>query len=102
MNSTARQFHLGAILSITTPYLVSLDGMDSVQDLVSFMVGAELGTIATRFAADDVAPHLREQLPFLKEITLEGTNAGNWRDKLDASIEQFGEFHDVRPLAVQS
>lgn len=99
-----RQFHLGAIVSITTGFLMPPPTgykypIECVYDILNFMTGDDLQTLALGRAADECRPYLYEQLPFTREITIsDDLNETNYREFLQALVEQYGEFHPVHPI----
>ncbi|MFB6512097.1 hypothetical protein ACFCW4_02650 [Streptomyces virginiae] len=67
--SEQRAFPLGSILSITTPTLLAPDGMDGLSDLLEWMTGGRLEMWQLLRAADECAPELLRQHPFLEGLT---------------------------------
>lgn len=68
--SETREFHLGAVLSVTTPYMLCPDGIDGVKDLLEFMTEDLLDAHQLRRASDECTPRLLEQHPWLAEVTV--------------------------------
>ena len=96
---SARSFHLGDVLSVTTGLLVSPDHMDGIYRILDFMVGESLMTHQLPRAAEECRPALFEQHPDLAAIarpTLPSKEAaGAW---LAEQVARFGEYRDVLPL----
>lgn len=98
---SAKQFHLGDLLSITTHYLVSPDGISGVYRIVDFVTGQQHMTHQLGRAADVITPVLLEQHPWLAEIVvpadeLQGEEA--WMSWLAGQVERYGAMHDVEPM----
>lgn len=100
-----KQFHLAAILSVSTGFLFPAPGTDApidcVYDILNFMTGDDLYTHALVRAADECRPLLSEQLPFLREIDLQPRRAEmktNWQGILDELVVRYGAYHTVYPL----
>lgn len=95
-----RRFLLGDILSITTGALVTSRLMDGVYDILDFMTGQELTTLALPGAANMCKPVLLEQFP-----ELVGVEAPDFADEmavwewLDEQESRFGREHLVKPLS---
>lgn len=66
--SEQRTFPLGSILSITTPTLLAPDGMDGLSALLEWMTGKHLKMWQLLRAADECAPDLLRQHPFLEGL----------------------------------
>jgi hypothetical protein len=96
---SARSFHLGDILSVTTGLLVSPDHIGGVYRILDFMVGESLFTHQLPRAAEECRPALFTQHPDLATIvapTLSGKEAVEaW---LAEQVAHFGEYRDVLPL----
>lgn len=101
---TARSFHLGDILSVTTGYLVSPrapHGIDAMYDLLNFMTGDNLFTHQLPRACDECKPELLRQHPQLADVKPPerfDDEAHVWR-WLAEQVDRYGEFLDVAPLA---
>lgn len=105
---SARAFHLGDLLSVTTGALVSPRHIEGVQDLLGFMVGDEqLMPHALPRAGEACAPALLEQHPDLAAIetpTFSGFgDNGSAKAAVEAwlavQVELYGETREVVPLA---
>jgi len=95
-----RDFHIGDILSITTGRLVSPRHIEGVYDILDFMTGDELSTIALPRAARECAPSLLEQHPDLAEIEVPRDLSGmdQVRSWLGTLVTKYGESRPVTPL----
>lgn len=99
--TATRPFHVGGILSVITPHMVSPDGLDGIRDLLSWMTGDRvlLWPQYPRVAAE-CAPSLREQFPDLAALTLPPEVLSDretglaWLARLPG-----GETREVAPLA---
>ncbi len=97
---SARSFHLGDILSVTTGRLVAPGHVDAVHQLLDFMTGDTLFTHQLPRAIGECAPHLLAQHPDLAEVSVpdEFDNAKHVLTWLNEQVMRFGEFRDVLPL----
>jgi len=101
-----RQFHLNALLSITTGFLCPVPGteypIDCVYDILNFMTSDDLYTHALPRVSQECKPYLLEAHPFLDEISLEDLRGvkdwSKWETRLQALAMQYGEWHEVRPI----
>lgn len=64
---TAKSFHVGDVLSVTTGWLVSPQGMKGVYGILNHMTGDDLFTHQLPRAAQACAPYLLEDHPWAKE-----------------------------------
>lgn len=96
--SAKREFHLGDILSVTTGVLASPEGMSGLYEILNYITQDSLQTLALIRAADEATPYLLEQHPWLREIETDDIAGENWREKLNALVEKYGEYHVVRPM----
>lgn len=104
-----KQFHLASILSITTGFLFPVPGtqyaIDGVYNILNYMTGDNLQTLALPRAAQECRPYLLEQLPFTKDINCEdlrgNKNAAAWESRLAILVAQYGAFHPVRPIGAE-
>lgn len=98
---TARRFHLGDVLSVTTGRLLAPRGMDALYDLLNFMTGDNLFTHQLPRASDECAPALLEQHPDLKavEVPDKFRDTAHVEQWLAEQVAQFGECRMVAPLA---
>ena len=96
--SKAREFHIGTVLSVVTPKLVSPDGMFGVQEFVEFMAGEPIWTHQLVRVAKECRQFLLEQHPFLVEIDASIVTQDNWLQWLNQQIEEHGSLLSVRPL----
>jgi hypothetical protein len=100
---SARSFHLGDILSLTTGRLVSPRHMDGVHDLCSFMAGEPVWTHQLPRVARECEPALLAQHPDLADIEVPdfpaGSGAAGAVDRwLSDQVARFGEWREVLPL----
>lgn len=98
---SARSFHLGDVLSVTTGYLVAPRGIEAMYDLLSFMTADQLFSHQLPRAVGECAPDLLRQYPKLAEVVMPaefGDEAHVW-SWLAKQVVVFGEYLDVAPLA---
>jgi len=93
-----KKFHLGDVLSITSSRLISPRLILGVYDILNYMTGETLFTHQLPRASRVCRPYLLKQFPQLKDVTCEGINPSNWRERLDALVKEFGETLMVEPL----
>ncbi len=101
--------HLGDILTVSHGFMVAPNGLDSVQNLLEFMISDSMITLTSLpMIAEFVRPSLYSQLPFLSDIEspdyLDAMPKANkaaaayaWRDDL---IAKYGEYHEVAKAQV--
>jgi hypothetical protein len=97
---TARAFHLGDVLTITTGALVSPRHMDGVYDILNWMTGDNLFTHQLPRAMDECQGPLLAQHPDLAAIVLPDFGDGKaavyaW---LAEQVTVYGETREVTPL----
>lgn len=101
---TARTFHLGDVLTITTGRLVSPRHMDGVYDILNWMTGDDLMTHQLPRAMDECQGPLLAQHPDLAAIVPPGSfgegdearaNVAAW---LAVQAALYGETREVTPL----
>lgn len=97
--STARDFHIGDILSVTTGKLVSPRLIAGVYDILNHMTGQSLFTHQLPRAMDACAPVLLKRHPQLATEGLEDVTAENWHECLAAAVARLGETLPVEILA---
>jgi len=103
-----KSFHLNDILSLSTGFLMAREGVGAVQRLVAFIMECDASAEATALYAEKARACLQEQLPFLKDIPLEGLYAiykykmtddnpylSVWREMQQL---RYGEEHYIVPL----
>lgn len=101
-----RKFHLANLLCVSTGFLFQEPGtdypIDAVYNILDYMTGDSLQTVALGRAADECKPYLLEQHPFLKEISVEDMRGNKdlqaWKNRLAELVAKYGEFHEVRPM----
>lgn len=95
-----RDFHLGAILSVTTGHLLAPSGISGVHELLDFMTGDTLFTHQLPRACDECAPALLAQHPQLAGIGVpEFTDPADVDPWVTRQAGRFGEQLPVAPLA---
>lgn len=107
---TAKQFHLGDLISISDGRLVSPSHIGGVYSILGWMTGESLFTHQLPRAMRECRPHLIEQHPWLEEKpmkdeldrltqTLKGKTGveGAVKKWLAEAVEKFGEMHPVEP-----
>ena len=97
---TARQFHLGDIISAAFGVLVSLRHIDGVYDTLNFLTGDNLFTHQLPRAGRAVQPYVLEQHPQLVPLltSTKRVTTKNWRKWLKQQIALYGEFLPLEPL----
>lgn len=96
---TARSFHLGDILTVTTGILVAPRGVDALYDLLNYMTGDNLFTHQLPRAAEECAPALRTQFPDLAAVqppTFD--SAAQVESWLAEQVARYGSERVVEPL----
>ena len=100
---TARTFHLGDILSITTGCLVSPRHMDGIYDVLNFMTGDNLFTHQLPRAAGECKDPLLAQHPDLAAIVPPDDFGSDPEAAVKAWLAEqvaiYGETREVSPLA---
>lgn len=111
--SESRMFHLGDILSVTTGYLVSLNGTRGVYDILRYM------KCGNGWVHKECKSYLLEQFPQLSgddmlmraaiavlRNDIHRSELGYTQDSretiikrwLETQIKWYGEFHEVKPI----
>ncbi len=108
-----KQFHLGDVLSVTTGWVLSPEGMSGLYEILNYMTDSDLNTMALCRAADQCSPKLLEQFPQFatsdfqaafeeyKQLAEAATRddvksvAQQW---VATQIQKYGEMFDVEPL----
>jgi hypothetical protein len=98
MSETTREFHLGAVLSITHDRLMAPNGMDDVYAIINWMTGDNISTIGLLAAHEPCKAALFAQHPQLHQINDSDVTRENWRGWLDGMVRVFGERLPVTPL----
>lgn len=93
-----RHFHIGDILSVTTGYLVSPEGMGGVYEILGYMTGESLFTHQLPRAAEACRGPLLTQHPQLADANCAGVDTYNHASRLAALVDRFGETLPVAPL----
>lgn len=95
--SGQQEFHLSAILSVTTGVLVC--EMDSLYRIINYLTGDDISTIGLLSAAEPCKAALLEQLPQLAAIDARGVNGQTWRAWLSEQVAHYGAMHPVTPMS---
>jgi hypothetical protein len=102
MSDKTRRFHLGDILSVTTPKLLSPDGMDGVWALLEFMSGERLEIWQLMRVSGECSSDLLRQHPALVDVQpptgLDDADLMAW---FAGQMSALGEWLDVAPLAAE-
>lgn len=94
--SQTKDFHIGAVLSITTDTLVA--PMGDIYGILNWMTGENLFTHQLPRAGEEARPALLRAHPQLADVTSDGVTPENWRAWLDDKITRFGETLAVPKL----
>lgn len=70
-----KAFHLNEILSLSTGFLLAREGAAAVHRLVAFIMETDASAENTARLGRDAKECLEEQLPFLKDVSLDGLYA---------------------------
>lgn len=102
-----KAFHINDIISLYTGYLIAKEGAPALYRLVAFLMECESSAAAAAKYGAEAKQCLEEQLPFLKDVRLDGLYAiirqkpdGNspyldvWRE---TQALRFGEEHYLVP-----
>ncbi|MEU0515611.1 hypothetical protein [Amycolatopsis sp. NPDC006125] len=93
------RFHLGHLLSITTGVMLSPDGVGGIYRIIDHTTGQPHMTHQLPRAAEEIAPYLTEQHPWLAEITCGGfDNEADYHGWMDEQVARYGEWHAVTPM----
>lgn len=108
---SARDFHLGDLLSISDGRLVSPRHMDGIYDILNWMAGDSLFTHQLPRAMQECRPHLIKQHPWLESDAMSKRLAaltvalGEPCDPkhvveawLADAVTEFGEVHPIEPV----
>jgi hypothetical protein len=82
-------FHLGDILSITGDYLVSPRGMTGVYEIMEWMTGQQLSSMAPLFLKASCQEALLERYPHLAGVDCSGLD----KDTVDAHVEKLTRIY---------
>lgn len=107
--SETKDFHIGTILSITTPYLLAPNLIHDVYEILDYMTGDSNYTHQLPRVANECKPYLLEQHPALRDVDEAWLKAQNYDDGergmkvlreivYPRMIVKFGEFLPVRPI----
>lgn len=95
-----REFHIGDILSITTGYMMSPEGIGGVYEILNYMTDDNLFTHQLPRAAEACRGPLLAQHPQLADVNCAGVTPENHAERLAALVAQFGERLAVAPVGV--
>lgn len=70
-----KSFALEDILSLSTGLLLAREGVSALHRLVAFIMETDAGPVSTARYNHDVKKCLYEQLPFLKDVSIDGLHA---------------------------
>lgn len=97
-----RSFHIGDVLSVTTGYMVSPEGVGGIYEILNFMTGDNLFTHVLPRASYICGPALLGQFPQLRDAAAskpaDGSEAEAWAAWRDGLGEKHGYRFDVGPL----
>lgn len=100
-----REFHIGDVISITHPMLVSPRKMEDIYDILNWMTGENLFTHQLVRASKECRPILQRLYPELIDIELpilEGMEQETINkvvvDWVDSIVEKYGETRNVPRL----
>lgn len=100
-----KTFSLGAVLTITTGYLLCRDRMDGVYEILNHMTGDNLFTHQLPRATRECKPWLLEQHPQLAGVEPDSATVAGWDDDeesvyrwVDEQSAIYGETLPVKPL----
>lgn len=93
MRTSAAQFHIGIVLSITGDRLVAREGFVGVQSALSYMAGEDIYTHQVRRVMDEAKPVILEKYPLLADVIapadINEATVDTW---LDQQANLYGEF----------
>jgi hypothetical protein len=95
--SETREFHLGAILSVTTGRLVA--EMDNLYAIVNHLTGDNISTIGLLAAAEPCKAALLAQHPQLAAIDVSSASPETRRAWLSEQTANYGPSLPVEPMA---
>lgn len=90
------QFHLGAVLSMTTGKL--LCQMDDIYRIAQHLAGEPVWTHQLGRVMTESKPHLLAQFPALANLTGEDVTTENYAAWLLDRVAEHGEWFDVAPM----
>ena len=95
----AREFHLGALISVITGAMVCPTGdPKELFDLLNYMTADNLDPHEIADAMKECRPSLFKQFPFLSDINIQEANSENFREWLSEQVKLHGEKFTVQPL----
>lgn len=95
---TAKKFHIGDVLSITTSRLVSLRHIDGVYDILGHLAGYdafthELPSLSRKYKKDLLA-----MFPELKEVDASNVTPDNWKEWLKEQEDKYGKYFYIETI----
>ena len=100
MTAPDRRFHLGEILTAATGIYLCPNGLDGFRQFVRHVTGEAHLTHQLGRAGQDIAPHIREQFPWIAEIgdIPPITSEADGLAFLAETAAKYGEYHEVTPM----
>lgn len=99
MTNELKSFHISDVVSATTGRLVSLNGMQGIYDILSYMAGTDLFTHQLPTVSRQAEPLLKKAYPFLGEIVFPEINTeDDVKAFIDELVEKHGEYLIIFPL----
>ncbi|GAB3251842.1 DUF7736 domain-containing protein [Kineosporia babensis] len=97
---SARDFHVGDLISVHSGRLVSPRHVDGLYDLLGWMTGDNLMTHQLPSASRIAQPYLEDQHPWLKDVTVpDWINSQATLEKwLSEIVPVLGEMHAVEQM----
>lgn len=95
----APRFHIGEILTAATGIYLCPNGLEGFDKLVAHVTGQAHLTHQLGRAGQDIAPHIREQFPWIAEIVVPPIADETEGHAFLATVAaRHGEYHEVAPL----
>ncbi len=95
----AKEFHLGALISVTTGAMVCPTGdPKEFFDLLNYMTADNLDSHEIAGAMKECRPFLLKQFSFLSDINIQRVNSENFQEWLSEQVKLHGETFTVQPL----
>lgn len=95
---SAKRFHLGDVLSVTTDRLLSPSGMPGLFAFLKHLTGEPIFTHQIGRVRGEAAPHLLAQFPALSAVTIDDLTAEGRPFWLVEKARIYGEWFEVEPL----
>ena len=100
-----KRFHVGDVLSVYSGYLVSMNGMDGVCDVLNFLTRDDLFTHQLPRAMEECHGYLERAHPFLTTIDCSSVGTAEeplteetLRQWLDSVVAQHGAMVELTPM----